>query len=58
MNKHKIALGVGFAGGGVFFVLNLATQGAVPGGAQGGFAGFIIGYVLTRLVLALVPARQ
>ena len=34
MDKNKIATAVGFAGGGVFFILNLATKGQVPGIAR------------------------
>jgi hypothetical protein len=58
MDKNKIAMAVGFAGGGVFFMLNLATKGQVPGGFQGGVLGFIIGYALARLVLAFIPAKK
>jgi len=58
MDKNKIATWVGFAGGGVFFILNIATKGQVPGGFQGGVAGFIIGYALAWLVLAFIPSRK
>lgn len=55
-DKEKVATWAGFAGGGVFFILNLAT-GAVPGGFEGGILGFILGYGLARLVLALIPSK-
>ena len=58
MDKNKIATGVGFTGGGVFFILNLATKGEVPGGAEGGVLGFIIGYALAWLVLAFIPSNR
>jgi hypothetical protein len=58
MDKNKIAMAVGFGGGGVFLILNLATKGQVPGGFQGGFLGFIIGYALARLVLAFIPSKK
>ena len=58
MDKHKVAMGVGFAGGGVFFILNLATKGRVPGGFQGGIMGFVIGYALARLVLAFIASKK
>lgn len=58
MDKNKIATGVGFAGGGIFFILNLVTKGQVPGGFIGGVVGFIIGYALARLVLAFIPSKK
>jgi hypothetical protein len=57
MDKNKIATWVGFAGGGVFIILNIATNGQVPGGFKGGVAGFLLGYALGWLVLAFVPSR-
>ena len=58
MKKEKIANVVGFIGGGVFFLLNIATEGKVPGGAVGGVLGYLIGAGLTYLVFALVPAPK
>lgn len=58
MDKNKIATWVGFVGGGVFFILNIATKGQVPGGFTGGILGFIIGYALAWLILAFVPSKR
>ena len=57
LNKNKIAIWGLFVGGGIFCVLNIATNGAVPGGAQGAVAGGIIGYVLTWGILAFIPSK-
>lgn len=35
-----------FVGGGTFFLLNIITDGAVPGGGIGGAIGGAIGYVI------------
>jgi len=53
--KQKISFAVAIAGGGVFAILNFATDGAVPGGARGGFYGAIIGLFLATIVLAFFP---
>jgi len=55
INKNRIATVIGFLGGGVFFLLSIITDGAVPGGGRGGALGFISGYALARFVLAFVP---
>lgn len=50
--KKQTVTGVaGFCGGGVFFVLNILTDGAVPGGFVGGILGFLLFGGLTALVL-------
>jgi tetratricopeptide (TPR) repeat protein len=38
------------AGGGVFFLLNLLTQGAVPGGAFGGAIGGALGFIVASII--------
>lgn len=53
IDKHKIGSTAGFIGGGVFFVLNITSNGAVPGGFKGGVLGFIVGYGLSFLVLSI-----
>ncbi len=58
MDKNQIAMWVGFAGGGVFFILSKTTEGAVPGGFVGGVIGFMIGYALAWLVLAFIPSEE
>jgi hypothetical protein len=58
MNKNKIATYAGYAGGGVFIFLNLATQGQVPGGFIGGMIGFLLGYGLARVFLAAAPDKS
>jgi hypothetical protein len=57
LNKNLIASVVGVLGGGVFFILNAVTDGAVPGGFQGGMLGFLIGYGLAWLVLAFIKLK-
>jgi putative spermidine/putrescine transport system ATP-binding protein len=58
VNKNGIATWVGLLGGAVFFILNIITDGLVPGGYQGGVGGFVLGYLLARLVLVFVtPSR-
>lgn len=58
MNKSRIATFGGYAGGAIFFILNIATQGEVPGGFKGGVAGFILGYAVTLIVLSLIPRKR
>jgi hypothetical protein len=41
-------------GGGVFFILSIATGGAVPGGAQGGAIGGFLGAVVASLINLVV----
>ncbi len=52
--KELITTIVGFCGGGVFFVLNILTQGAVHRGFVGGVLGFLIFGGLTALILHFV----
>ena len=54
MDNDKISTWAGFVGGGVFTILNVATNGNVPGGFKGGVVGFLLGYALAWLVLAFV----
>lgn len=49
--RQAITSIVGFCGGGVFFVLNILTDGAVPGGFVGGILGFLLFGGLTVLIL-------
>lgn len=58
MDKNKIATIGGFIGGGIFFILNLLTNGAVPGGFIGGAIGFIVGYPITYLFTSLFTKGQ
>lgn len=58
MDKNKIATIGGFIGGAIFFILNIATQGEVPGGFKGGVIGFILGYLITRLILSIIPQKK
>lgn len=55
--KNKIANSFGFAGGAVFFTLNLLT-GIVPGGFIGGVLGYLIGFGLAWMVLAFVSKHE
>ncbi len=52
--KQQIILIAGFCGGGVFFVLNILTEGAVPGGYIGGILGALIFGGLAALILKLM----
>lgn len=51
-----------FVGGGVFFLLNIITDGAVPGGgiggAIGGAIGFIIGSAINSAGAKVHPAND
>ena len=58
MKRNKIPTWMGFAGGAVFFILNIVTKGQIPGGFKGGVLGFIIGYALGWLVLVFIPAKS
>lgn len=49
--KESITTLVGFCGGGVFSILNILTNGTVPGGFVGGVLGFFVFGGLTALVL-------
>ena len=50
MIKKYIVIFSVVVGGGTFFLLNLATDGKVPGGAVGGAIGTVICYVMTSLI--------
>lgn len=52
--RNRIAFWIGIAGGGMFMVLNILTNGAVPGGGQGGVLGMLIFGGLAWLVLRFV----
>jgi hypothetical protein len=56
--KSKIVNVAGICGGGLFFVLNLAT-GQVPGGFVGGVVGYLSFAVLAALILfVFVPKDE
>lgn len=42
-------------GGGIFFVLNIVTEGAVPGGFKGGVVGGILAYGLVWIIFQFLP---
>jgi hypothetical protein len=52
--RNRIAFWIGMAGGGIFMVLNITTNGAVPGGGQGGLLGMFVFGGLAWLVLRFV----
>src|SRR5208282_2783098 len=54
-NDQGLITGCAFAGGGLFFIANMATGGAVPGGAIGGAIGGGLGAVVGMLI---VKARK
>jgi len=57
--KKKVVSVVGFCGGGVFLVLNIITNGAVPGGFVGGVLGFLVfGGLAAFVVYVLMPKEQ
>ena len=57
--KSKVVNVAGFCGGGVFFILNFATKGQVPGGFVGGVVGYLIFAVVAALILyVFVPKDQ
>ncbi|MBK7446252.1 MAG: hypothetical protein IPJ45_09565 [Ignavibacteria bacterium] len=57
-DKNKIATWCGFIGGAIFFILNIATKGKVPGGFKGGVVGFIAGYGFVWLVLTIFKKSE
>ncbi len=56
--KNKIATWFGYAGGALFFGLNIITEGVVPGGFLGGVIGFVVGFGLAWAVLAFIPDKK
>jgi hypothetical protein len=58
MDNKKVLNWAGFAGAGVFNILNLVTNGAVPGGFIGAGLGCITGYILASIVLASIPSKK
>jgi hypothetical protein len=45
------------AGGGVFFLLNIVTKGAVPGGAIGGIIGGGLGMFVARIIASSMKTK-
>ena len=55
MDKTKIASIFAFFGGSIFFMLNITTEGAVPGGWQGGILGGGIGFLIGWIIASYFP---
>jgi hypothetical protein len=46
------------AGGGVFFLLNHLTQGAVPSGAIGGAIGGALGFIVASIINSIFKKKE
>ncbi len=56
-NKQTVTSVAGFCGGGVFCVLNILTDGAVPGGFVGGILGFLVFAGPAALILHFLGSK-